>query len=75
MTNITPECLSEEEAAVFLGVGRSTLANRRRARKLPDGIWVYIAAKRLVYRVSLLRRWLDLGCPDAWPAGEPVTAA
>lgn len=71
---IRPAVLSEEEAARYVGIGATTLRGKRKTGQLPQGLWVRPAPKRLVYRVALLDRWLDLGCPEAWPPGEPRLA-
>lgn len=74
MPEITPAVLSEPQAARHVGIGVTSLRNRRYAGKLPPGLCVWPTEHRLVYPVALLNRWVQLGCPDAWPAGEPRLA-
>lgn len=69
-----PAGLAEPDAALFLGIGESTLRGKRLRGQLPAGLYVRPTARRLVYLTHFLKRWLELGCPATWPPGEPRQA-
>ncbi len=65
---IRPAALSEQEAAEYLNIGTTTLRGKRKTGQLPAGLWTRPSPKRIVYLVTMLDRWLQLGCPPTWPA-------
>ncbi len=67
--SIRPAALNEDQAAEYVGIGVTTLRGKRKTGQLPTGLWTRPSPKRIVYLVTLLDRWLQLGCPATWPAG------
>ncbi len=65
---LKPLAVSEEEAAELCGVCASTLRYRRVRGLLPANLWTQFSPRRITYSVSLLARWVELGCPPSWPA-------